>query len=322
MSPSVTLTFLFTDIAGSTRLWEEHPDPMRQALRHHDDLLGACIESHGGRVFKTVGDAFCAVFADPRGAVEAVLAAQQWLPALALDTPDGPRPLKVRMALHTGVVEERDGDYFGPPLNRVARLLAIGHGGQVLLSLATAELVRDHLPAGATLLGLGEHRLKDLGRPETVFQLRHPDLAPDFPPLRSLDNPELKHNLPQQVTSFIGREKEIAEVKRLFGTTRLLTLTGAGGCGKTRLALQAAADLMDGSGDAGTHGSGCWLVELASLADPAYVPQAAASALGLREEPGRPILQTLTDHLKGKHLLLFLDNCEHLLDACARLADT
>ncbi|MBM3459804.1 MAG: tetratricopeptide repeat protein, partial [Armatimonadetes bacterium] len=160
------------------------------------------------------------------------------------------------------------------------------------------------------------------GRPETVFQLRHPDLAPDFPPLRSLDNPELKHNLPQQVTSFIGREKEIAEVRRLFGTTRLLTLTGAGGCGKTRLALQAAADLLDGSGDAGTHGSGCWLVELAALADPGLVPRTAASALGLREEPGRPILQTLTDHLKGKHLLLFLDNCEHLLDACARLADT
>jgi predicted ATPase/class 3 adenylate cyclase len=336
--PAGTVTFLFTDIEGSTRLWEEHPDAMRAALLQHDDLLRACIESHGGRVFKTMGDAFCAVFANPRGAIETVLAAQQWLPALALQTSDGARPLKVRMALHTGVAEERDGDYFGQPLNRVARLLAAGYGGQVLLSLATAELIRDSLPSGASLGDLGQHRLKDLGRPETVFQLGHPDLPADFPPLRSLDNPELKHNLPQQVTSFIGREKELAEVKALLRgelvswrvgdggaappthqltnpPCRLLTLTGSGGCGKTRLALQAAADRVE------EYPDGVWLVELAALTDPALVPQTAAEVLGLSDEPGKSLIQTLTDHLKSKRLLLLLDNCEHLLEACAWLAD-
>src|SRR5262245_22338908 len=319
--PSGTVTFLFTDIEGSTRLWEAHPEAMREALLQHDDLLRACIESHGGYVFKTVGDAFCAVFANPRGAVETVLASQQWLPALSLTTPDGQQPLKVRMALHTGVVEERDGDYFGQPLNRVARLLAIGHGGQVLLSAATQELVRDNLPPDVSLTDLGEHRLKDLGRPETVFQLGHPELAADFPPLRSLDNPELKHNLPRQPTSFIGREKELAEVQALLGRTSLLTLTGAGGCGKTRLALQVAADLLDGCGDAGTHVSGCWLVELAPSSDPALVPQAVAGALGLKEEPGKNLTQTVVEYLKPKQLVLLLDNCEHLLEACAKLAD-
>src|SRR5262245_16194226 len=163
---------------------------MRAALLQHDDLLRACIESHGGRVFKTMGDAFCAAFPNPQGAVDTVLAAQQWLPALSLRTTDGAQPLKVRMALHTGVAEARDGDYFGPPLTRVARLLAIGHGGQVLLSDATQVLVRDNPPADVSLADLGEHRLKDLSRPEAVYQLCHPDLSADFPPLRSLDNPD------------------------------------------------------------------------------------------------------------------------------------
>src|SRR5262249_19584479 len=158
-----------------------HPDAMREALRHHDDLLRACIEGHGGRVFKTMGDAFCAAFANPRGAVEAVLACQQWLPALALETPGGPLPLRVRMAIHTGIAERRDGDYFGPPLNRVARLVAVGHGGQVLLSEAAQVLLRGDLPPSAALAALGEHRLKDLGRPESVSQLLHPDLPSDFP---------------------------------------------------------------------------------------------------------------------------------------------
>src|SRR5262249_13865437 len=156
---------------------------------------------------------------------------------------DGALELRVRMALHTGVAEERDGDYFGPPLNRVARLLSIAHGGQVLLSLAVSELARDNLPEGAALKALGECRLKDLGRPETVFQLLHPDLPSDFPPLRSLES--MPNNLPSQVTSFVGREKEISEVKSLLGKTRLLTLTGSGGCGKTRLSLQVAAEMLD-----------------------------------------------------------------------------
>ncbi len=311
--PSGAVTFLFTDIEGSTRLWDEHPEAMSEALRHHDDLLRACIEAHDGRVFKTVGDAFCAVFGNPKNALEAVLASQEWLPALALTAEGEPRPLKVRMALHTGIAEERDGDYFGQPLNRVARLLAVGHGGQVLLSLATSEMVRDSLPGGMSLADLGEHRLKDLGRPETVFQLLHPELTADFPPLRSLES--MPNNLSQQVTSFVGRGKELTEIKELLTRTRLLTLTGSGGTGKTRLSLQVGADLLDGSGD------GVWFVELASLTDPGLVPPTVAGVFGLREEAGKPILQTLTEYLKGKRLLLLLDNCEHLLDACAKLAD-
>ena len=185
----------------------------------------------------------------------------------------------------------------------------------MLLSDVAYDLCRDALPPGCSIKSLGEHRLKDLGRPEEVFQLCHPGLPSDFPPLRSLDNPELKHNLPQQVTSFIGREKELAEVKALLEKSRLVTLTGCGGCGKTRLALQAAADMLDGSGD------GVWLVELAPLGDPELVPQTVAGVLGMKEEPGRPLTQTLTDHLKSKLLLIMLDNCEHLLGACARLAD-
>ena len=179
------------------------------------------------------------------------------------------------MALHTGVTEERGGDYFGPPLNRVARLMAAGHGGQVLLSEVTQVLVRDALLPDASLLDLSQHRLKDLGRPEQVFQLLHPSLPAEFPPLRSLDNPALPNNLPQQPTSFIGREKEVAQVKARLARTRLLTLTGAGGSGKTRLSLQVAADLLTGEGDGG------WLVELAALADPALVPQAVAGVLGV-----------------------------------------
>ncbi len=311
--PTGTVTFLFTDIEGSTKLWEERPDAMRAVLAQHDTLLRSCIESYGGHVFKTIGDAFCAVFGEPAGAVMAAIAAQQWLSALSLPSDGGGAPLKVRMALHSGVAEERDGDYFGPPLNRVARLLAIGHGGQVLLSLASSELVRDDLTSGGSLQALGEHRLKDLGRPETVFQLLHPELVAEFPPLRSLES--MPNNLPQQVTSFVGRDKELAEIKSLLEKTRLLTLTGSGGTGKTRLSLQVAAEMLDGSGD------GVWLVELASLTDPGLVPSTVAGALGLREEPGKPILQTLTEYLKGKRLLLLLDNCEHLLDACAKLAD-
>jgi hypothetical protein len=217
------------------------------------------------------------------------------------------------MALHTGAAEMRDADYFGPPLNRVARLLSIGHGGQVLLSQPAYELVRDHLPAGADLRDLDLHRLRDLQRPEHVYQLLHPTLPTDFPKLKSLD--PLTNNLPIQATSFVGREKEIREVKDLLKKTRLLTLTGSGGAGKTRLSLQVAADLVEGEGD------GVWLAEFAPLSDPGLVPQTVAQALGVREEPGRPITQTLVDYLKPKSLLLVLDNCEHVLDAAAALCD-
>jgi hypothetical protein len=219
----------------------------------------------------------------------------------------------VRIALHTGEADLREGDYYGAVVNRCARLRAVAHGGQVLLSQATCDLVREHLPAETSLRDLGTHRLKDLQQPEHIYRLLHPDLPTDFPPLRSLE--AFAHNLPAQLTSFIGREREMAEVKQLLATTRLLTLTGSGGCGKTRLALQVAADLLE------EYADGVRLVELAALDDPALVPQTVASALGVREEPGRPLTATLTDSLKPKALLLVLDNCEHLLTACAQLAD-
>jgi predicted ATPase/class 3 adenylate cyclase len=309
--PSGTVTFLFTDIEGSTRLWEKHPEAMSAALARHDTLLRLAIEQSGGFVFKTIGDAFCAAFATAPDAVEACLNAQR-----ALQTEPWPEPIAVhvRMALHTGAAERRDGDYFGPPVNRVARLLSIGHGGQTLLSQPVYELVRDHLPPHTDLRDMETHRLKDLQRPEHVYQLLHPALPDTFPRLRSLD--PLTNNLPVQTTSFVGREKEVREIKALLQTTRLLTLTGAGGAGKTRLALQVAADQLEGEGD------GVWMVELAPIADPNLVTQTVAQTLGVREEPGRPIAQSLIDYLRPRTLLLLLDNCEHMLAAVAPLADS
>jgi class 3 adenylate cyclase len=258
-----TVTFLSTDIEGSSRLWEDHSDAMRLALARHHAVLRAAIETNNGCVFKTVGDAFCAAFPTAPEGVDAALAVQQSLsrlPASAV-APVAGLSLKVRVALHSGAAELRDGDYFGPALNRVDRVLKAGHGGQVLLSGATRELVQDDLPPGMSLRDLGAHRLRDLQRPERVFQLLHSELPADFPPLLSLET--LPNNLRQQLTSFIGREEAMAEVKQWLATTRLLTLTGSGGCGKTRLALQVAADLPEDYPD------GVWLVELAPLADPA-----------------------------------------------------
>ncbi|MGC4045457.1 MAG: tetratricopeptide repeat protein [Armatimonas sp.] len=311
--PGGTLTFLFTDIEGSTRLWETHPEEMRVALARHDTLLREAIEAHHGYIFKTVGDAFCAAFAIAPDGVAAALAAQR---ALANESWPESLTLKVRIALHTGAVESRDNDYFGPPLNRVARLLSTGYGEQTILSQVTYDLVRDSLPTQASLKNLGEYRLKDLARPEQIYQLIHPDLPKDFPTLKSLDSIALPNNLPQQVTSFIGREKELAEVRGRLAKTKLLTLTGAGGSGKSRLALQTAADLLEAFPD------GAWLVELAPLADSNLVVSTVASVLGVKEEPSKPILTTLTDSLREKTLLLVLDNCEHVLDASAKLADT
>jgi predicted ATPase/class 3 adenylate cyclase len=305
-----TVTFLFTDLEGSTRLWEEQRERMQRALASHDALLHEVIEREGGHVFKTVGDAFCAVFADPAGAVAAALAVQQAL-ATDGDLATGAGPLRVRMALHTGTAEQRGGDYFGPPLNRVARLLAAGHGGQVLLSEATRALVRDALPGDASLLDLGEHRLKDLIRPEHIFQLFGPDLPRDFPPLRTLD---LRlHNLPLQPTPLIGREKEIREVTERLrrSEVRLLTLTGPGGTGKTRLALQAAAELADVFED------GVFFVNLAPLTDPALVPSAIAQVLGVQESAERTLVESLQHHLREKSALLLLDNFEQVTEASA-----
>ncbi len=310
--PTGTVTFLFTDIEGSSKLWETHQEVMRVSLARHDAVLRQAIGGANGHVFKTMGDAFCAVFPTVSDALDAVLAAQ-----LALNAENWPEstPIRVRMVLHTGAVESRDDDYFGPAVNRVARLLATAHGGQVLVSASTQELARDHLPKDCSLRGLGEHRLKDLGRPEGIFQLLHPDLPDEFPPLRTLISPDLRHNLPQQLTSFVGRQEQIANVRALMEQTRLLTLTGSGGSGKTRLALQVAADMLNGTND------GVWLVELAPLTDPSLVPSTIADVLGLKEEPGKPIQRTLVDHVKSKDLLLILDNCEHLLTACAQFAD-
>ena len=267
--PDGTVTFLFTDIEGSAKLWEEHPDAMPAALARHDVLLRVLVQTHGGRVFKTVGDGVYAAFATAPEALAAALAAQQ-----ALLSEMWTAPIRVRMALHTGIAEQRENDYFGATLNRVSRLLAAGHGGQVLISAATQELARDYLPENAALRDLGAVRLRDLARPETVFQLLHPALPDTFPPLKSLDSPEYPNNLPQQVTSLIGREKESAEVGALLHTARLVTLLGAGGCGKTRLSLQVAADLLE------TYPDGAWLIELAPLTDPNLVPQTVAHVLG------------------------------------------
>jgi predicted ATPase/class 3 adenylate cyclase len=309
--PTGTVTFLFTDIEGSTQLWEQYPESMRLALACHDALLRQAIHQHRGQTFKTGGDAFCVAFATPGDAIAAAVTAQSALHAQAWDKTG---PLRVRMALHSGVAQQREGDFFGPALNRVARLLAAAHGGQILLSQATSDQVRNQLPEAASLRDLGAHRLKDLQQPEQIFQLVHPALPADFPPLRSLE--ASRHNLPAPLTSFIGRECEMAGAKRLLSATRLLTLTGSGGCGKTRLALQVAAELVE------EYADGVWLVELAALADPGLVPQTVASALGVREEPGRALTATLTDHLRPRSLLLVLDNCEHLLSASAHLVES
>jgi predicted ATPase/class 3 adenylate cyclase len=310
--PTGTVTFLFTDIEGSTRLWEQHPQAMEAALARHDALAAAIIEQYSGLLVKHrgEGDSLFAVFAR---ALDAVVAASTLQQSLLAEPWPAETPLRVRMALHTGDAAVREGDYLGPTVNRCARLRAVAHGGQVVLSQATADLLRGQLPGETQLRDLGTHRLKDLQQPEHLYQLLHPGLPSDFPPLRSLE--AFAHNLPAQVTSFIGREQAMTKVKELLSTTRLLTLTGSGGCGKTRLAQQVAAELLE------EYADGVWLVELAPLADPALVPQAVATPLGLREQPGIPLLQTLAEALKSKRLLLILDNCEHLLAACAALVE-
>ena len=310
--PTGTVTLLFTDIAGSTSLWEQHPKEMGAALRRHDALLRSAIETAGGYVFKTVGDAFCAAFASARDALDAAAAAQTALQAEAWpeDT-----VLRVRMALHTGVCEERDGDYFGPTVNRTARLEATAHGGQVVLSQSTAVLVREHLTDHRDLIDLGSHRLKDLGDPEQVFELRVDGLAADFPPLRSLDNPSFRNNLPHQSNRFIGRVPELANIRSLVEDNRLVTLTGAGGSGKTRLALQVAAEVLDGSGD------GVWLVELAPVFDQDQVVATMNGVLGVIGIPGRSELDALVGALESQRMLIVLDNCEHVIGSCAKAAD-
>jgi predicted ATPase/class 3 adenylate cyclase len=309
--PTGTVTFLFTDIEGSTKLWEQYPVAMEQALQRHDTLLRQAVEANQGYVFKTVGDAFCAAFPTAVGALAATLSLHR---ALHAEEWGDTGPLKVRAGLHTGIAQERDGDYFGPTLNRVARLQAAGHGGQTLLSTPTYELVRDHLPAGVQLLGLGEHRLKDLLRPEGVYQLFTPDLPAAFPALKTLDTQP--NNLPRQTTDFIGREKEVAAVSVLVrrAGSSLVTLTGPGGTGKTRLGLQVAVELMDDFPD------GVWFVELSTIIEPKLVVPTIAQTLGVKEAVGQPMIDTLKVHLKDKHLLLVLDNFEQVGEAAGEVS--
>jgi hypothetical protein len=285
---------------------------MANAVERHLALLRAAIASHHGLNFKTVGDAVQAAFPTAPDAVAAALAAQRTL--LSEPWPEGVGTMRVRMAVHTAAATPQDGDYLAPGLNRLSRLLAAAHGGQVLVSLATQDLARDTLPPNASLRDLGEHPLRDLYRPEHVFQLLHPDLPADFPSLRTLAT--RPNNLPLQPTPFLGREEQVGHVVDLLSRedVRLLTITGPGGVGKTRAALQAAADVLEDFPD------GVWFVDLSALADASLVPSAIAGALGVREE-GSEIANRLAAMLAGKHLLLVLDNFERVLDAASVVAN-
>jgi predicted ATPase/class 3 adenylate cyclase/DNA-binding CsgD family transcriptional regulator len=304
--PTGTVAFLFTDLEGSTRLLQAHPEAYRGAVARHHALLRAAVEGHGGVVFETVGDAVYAAFARPTDAVAAALAGQL---ALQREPWGEVGPLRARMGLHHGEVELQDGHYFGAPLYRCARLTATAHGGQVVLSGPAAELVRDALPERATLRDLGEHRLEDLIRPERVSQLVAPDLPADFPPLRVAD--ARPTNLPAQRNPFVGRGREIAAVADLLGRpdVRLLTLTGPGGIGKTRLALRVAADLLAG------FEHGVFWVDLAAIGESALVLPSVAEALAVRSASGQPLADLLRDYLRDRTLLLGLDNFEHVLGA-------
>ncbi|HEX9839655.1 MAG TPA: adenylate/guanylate cyclase domain-containing protein, partial [Anaerolineales bacterium] len=310
--PSGTVTFLFTDIEGSTQLWEKYPESMPVVLAKHDSILKEAIESNHGRIIKTTGDGAHAVFEKAIEAVNATLAAQHTLQTAKISENSGVL-LRVRMGLHTGEAELREGDYYGQTLNRTARIMSLAYGGQILLSGITAEVVRDHLPANTFLLDLGEHRLRDLIRPERIFQLNAPSLPKDFPPLKSFDT--FPNNLPIQLTSFIGREKEITEIKSLLHSARLITLTGSGGTGKTRLSQEVSAQELT------NFQHGVWLIELASLGDPSQIIPTMAQVFGLQELPFNSLTNLVIDYLRDKKLLLILDNCEHLIGACARLAD-
>ncbi len=289
--------------------WELHPTEMRRALERHDAILNAVLAGNDGIVFKTMGDAFCAAFHHPLAAVRAAIAVQRALGAENFSDVSG---LRVRIALHTGYAEERGGDFFGASVNRVARLLATGHGDQIIASGVTRELLLGLPDLEFELLDLGEHRLKDLLRPERIFQVVVAGLPAEFPRLRSLE--VLANNLPAHVTSFVGREGVVDEVVALVRAHRLVTLTGAGGVGKSRTSLHVAANLVDGSGH------GVWFVELASLQEAELIPIRIAAAIGLTLESDADPLQALTLALRPKTLLLVLDNCEHLVSAVAEVA--
>src|SRR5688572_21794958 len=311
--PSGTVTFLFTDIEGSTRRWESDPDGMRAALARHDALLTATIARHGGVVVKArgEGDSFFAVFDRATDATSAACSVQERLGAEPWPT-DG--PLRVRMALHTGEADLRDGDYYGAAVNRCARLRMAGHGGQVLLSQSTYDLVRDAALPGLEFVSLGEFRLKDLVRPEHIFQLSTASLPAEFPALRTLDL--RANNLPVQRSPLIGREQELGKLQQVLrrDDVGLVTMTGPGGTGKTRLSLQLAADVIDHFAD------GAFFVGLAPLSDPDLVASSIAQTIGV-EIGNRPAIDRLKDYCQGKQLLLILDNFEQVLPAASVVAD-
>ena len=310
--PSGTVTFLFTDIEGSTQHWEKHPHEMKSALAKHDAILKASIESNHGIVIKTTGDGFHAVFETAIDAILAAIQAQSELHSL-FGVPSEIICIKARMGIHTGEAELRNGDYYGQPLNRAARLMSVAHGEQILLSAVTCELAREQLPGDDFLSDLGEHTLKDLVRPEHIFQLNVTGLQAEFPALKTIH--ARPSNLPLQLTSFIGREKEIEEIRTLIAAHRMVTLTGPGGTGKTRLSMEAGARELS------SFVNGVWLVELASISDPASVLQGIASVFNLRAQMGMPLEEILTDYLRAKEMLILLDNCEHLIETCAQIAE-
>ena len=310
--PTGTITFLFTDMEKSTLLWERYSEKMRPVLARHDAILRAAIEEHGGRVVKTTGDGFHAVFETAVSALlttldaQAQLAADPW-PEIAPDV------LRVRMGIHSGEAQWRDGDYYGPAVNRAARIMGLGHGGQVLLSAVSASLLQDSLPPQTSLRDMREHQLRSLQHAEHIYQLVAPDLQREFPPLHSSKTPA--GNLPTHVNSFIGRTRELSEIRKALPHTRLLTLTGPGGTGKTRLSLQVARDMQS------EFDQGAWLVELAPVTDPELVVTTAAGVFGLDGQTKEQTKAAFFDYLREKELLLLLDNCEHLIESCARLAN-
>src|ERR1700760_2026421 len=295
-APSGVVTFLFTDIEGSTRRWEADADAMRVAMAAHDEVLRTAIQAHGGWLFKHTGDGMCAAFASPRSAVDAAVAAQR-----ALELP-------VRMGIATGEAELRDGDYFGAVLNRAARVMAAGHGGQILLAESTASLL-----SGIDLVDLGPRRLRDLPTPVGMFQVQTPGLRADFPPLRTLDTSP--GNLRFATSSFIGRESELGEVQAAVKTHRLVTLTGVGGGGKTRVAVGGARGLVGG------FSGGVWGFELAAVTDPAAVPDAIAAVLGVTQQAGKSVSESVAAAMEGTIRLLVIDNCEHVREAAADLLE-
>jgi predicted ATPase/class 3 adenylate cyclase len=303
---SGTLTFLFTDLEGSTRLWERFPQPMKRALERHDSILLTAVTTAGGHVVKMTGDGLMAVFGSAAEAVRACLAAQRGL----VEEPWAETGvLRVRMGLHSGEAQQRGDDYFGPAVNRSARIMAVGHGGQVLLSGASAALVADQLPDGAALVDLGAHRLKDLGRPVELFQLVHPELPHDFPPLTTPDR--RPNNLPTQTSTFIGRDTELREIRARIEseTVRLLTLTGPGGTGKTRLALRVAVNEID------RFDHGVFFIDLSAFRDTQAVLAGIARTIGLTETADHSLLDELKRKLHHQHVLLVLDNFEQVMAA-------